>query len=539
MEPLEQLNNLESLKWLLWKTAPEGTYLTVIPENVPKEWNINSIKNVLIKSRILNFNLAKIETAIKAASGQMELIGPPFESFEEGKRRYLHLQVTPIQVRFAIDISILKTDFRITVADVLFILAEKAVSYGIDLSAIEEILSSEIYGQEFVIASATMPISGKDATITEVIPIDPDAKPFLNENDTVDYKKWDNIRQIKKEDVICIRTPPTPGIPGISVFGLPLSPPPGEDYALPQGLNTKAIDNETKLVANITGFLYRDGRNICIGGLYIVRGDVDFKTGNIDYYGDVLIRGNVNAGFSVIADGNISIEGFAESAHIESKNGNVSIKGSAFGLNNGIIIANKNISTNNIQDTKIKAGKILSVKGHIRNCQIETENLEMMSNGQILGSTVLFRGNLKCGCIGGKTETLNEFVFVENERDQLKEELQKLNELLQKLDKAIALLNSKIFSLEPSNRTPELENQKKLFMSQLRACNDSKELMVEKRKKLLRLIEFMPNKEELIKAYTLSPVLKVSIFGSTREYKQELSHFKISWRAGGIKMESI
>ena len=539
MDFLDNINKYEEYKWLIWKIESNGTYLTVVPKLIPQNWNISEIKKILINNRIVNFNIAKIENAIKAASGQMELVGPPFELFEEGKRRYLRLQVTPIQARFAIDSAILQTDHRITTTDVSFLLEEKSVVYGIDYDTIEEILSKDIYGHEFIIATASPPIAGKDAVINEIIPIDLDAKPFLNEDGTADYKKWENIRQIKEGEIICTRTPPTPGISGTSVFGHPLSPTPGEDYALPAGSNTNAIDGETKLVAAINGFIYREGRDICVGGVYIIKGDVDFKTGNIEYFGDILIRGNITAGFSIVAEGNVSVEGYIESAHVESKKGSIFLKGSVFGQNKATIIADKNINADNVQDSLLKAGQTIAVKGQIRNCKIETKDLEMPMEGQIISSSVSFSGHLKCGSIGGKIESLNEFTLIESERQQFKDELRNVNELGQKLDQAIVVLQSKLLAIKPSDTSPETLNQKKLLSSRLYTCNNSKDQLQLKRKKLVRLIDVMPDKDALITAHLLLPALRVSMYGSLKEFKNELSRLKISWKNGGIKMESL
>ncbi|MDR1831013.1 MAG: FapA family protein [Candidatus Fibromonas sp.] len=539
MQQLDSINIKDNYRWLLWKISQEGTYLSVVPEFVPKSWETEEIKRILLRNKIINFDIVKIESVIKKASGQMELVGPPFEHFEEGKRKYMHLQVTPIQVRFAIDVSILRTEYRLKINDISFLLAEKAVVYGIDYDTIEEILSKEIYGQEFIIATATPPIAGQDAVISEIIQIDPDAKPFLNEDGTVDYKKWDNIRQVKEGEVICTRTPPTLGLPGISVFGHTLSPIPGEDYALPVGANTQPIDDETKLIATINGFLYREGRDICVGGVYIIKGDVDFKTGNIDYSGDILVRGNVITDFSVVAEGNISIEGFVESSYIESKTGNVFLKNSVFGQNRGKVIAARNIYAENVQDCTLNAGQTVKVKGQIRNCKIETKDLEMPGDGQIISSSIFFRGALKCGSIGGKTESLNEFTLVENERQQLKDDLQEVNGILLKLNKAIDILETKLFAIKPSDKSPESENERKLLISQLATCNSSKEQLQAKRKKLIRLIEIMPDREALITARLLLPVLKVSIFGLNKEFRQELSHLKIGWKSGTIRMEPL
>ena len=529
----------ESHKWLSWKISPEGTYLKVMPESVPKSWDIKEIRKTLLKNEVMNFDISKIEKVIKSASGEMELVGPSFEFFEKEKRKYLHLQATPIQARFSIDVGILATNCKISVADIAFILAEKSVVYGIDYDIIEEIVSNEIYGQEFIIASANPPVMGSDAVITEVVAIDPDVKPFLDENGNVDYKKWDNIRQIKQGETICTRVPPTPGIPGTSIYGHALSPNPGEDLALPFGRNTKIIDNETKMVAAIDGFLYRYGRDICVGNVYIIEGDVNVKTGNINYSGDVLVKGSVNTGFSVTADGNISINGFVEAARIESKKNSVFLKGSVFGLNKTTITAEKNITAENIQDAVINAGKTIIVRGHIIGCKIKTENLQMPSGGNLINSSVEFRGRVKCGVIGGKSESLNEFTLVENEREQYKEELAKINEMLLKLDKAINALQYRLLTSKTQPQNAEIQEQVKLFSSQLSTCVDNKEQFTAKRKNLIRLIEIMPDRNDLIIVRRIAPVLKVNIFGRSREFKQELTDLKISWKNGAIRMDAI
>jgi uncharacterized protein (DUF342 family) len=540
MKPENLTSINESLNWLSWKISKNGTYLTVTPGLVPKNWSIKKIEETLVQNKILNFNIEKIEAVIKAASGKMEHIGPPFELFEDDKRKYIHLHVTPIQARFSIDVGILTTSGRLTMADISFVLEEKAVVYGINYEVIEDILANESYGQEFVIASADPPVLGLDASVAEIIPIDPDIKPFLDENGNADYKTWENIRQVRKGDVICTRVPPTPGIPGTSVFGHPLSSSPGEDMALPAGLNTKTIDNETKLVAAIDGYLYRAGRNICVGNVYVISGDVDAKTGNIEYSGDVIVKGNVNAGFSVVADGNISIEGSVEAAYVESKQNNVFLKGSVFGLNKTVISAAKNITAENIQDSKVKAGKTVTVAGQIRGCEIETENLEMPSStGQILGSKIAFRGRINCGIVGSETGTLNEFTLAENQQEQFKEDLQKTDGLLQRLNKAIELLGAKLASLKSVQATPELEEQKKLLGSQLSTCEMNKEQLTAKRKNLIKLIDIMPDRENMVRIRQLSPILKVSAFNVSKEYRHELADLKISWKNGDLRMDSI
>jgi uncharacterized protein (DUF342 family) len=76
----------------------------------------------------------------------------------------------------------------------------------------------------------------------------------------------------------------------------------------------------------MNGFVYRLGNLICVSSIYIAEGGVNFKTGNIDYDGDVLVRGDVLPGFTVSADGNINIEGAVEAATITSRNGSIVVR---------------------------------------------------------------------------------------------------------------------------------------------------------------------------------------------------------------------
>ena len=46
--------------------------------------------------------------------------------------------------------------------------------------------------------------------------------------------------------------------------------------------------------------------------VYVVPGDVDFSTGNIDFIGSVKVMGSVRNGFSVKAEGNVEIMGRLE-----------------------------------------------------------------------------------------------------------------------------------------------------------------------------------------------------------------------------------
>ena len=71
----------------------------------------------------------------------------------------------------------------------------------------------------------------------------------------------------------------------------------------------------TIMYAAIDGlFTLTGGETINVFPIYEVNGDVDYHTGNIDFVGTVVIRGNVLTGFRIRAAGDIRIVGGVEGA---------------------------------------------------------------------------------------------------------------------------------------------------------------------------------------------------------------------------------
>jgi uncharacterized protein (DUF342 family) len=83
------------------------------------------------------------------------------------------------------------------------------------------------------------------------------------------------------------------------------------------------------LVAAIAGQPVQARGGMVVEPVYTVQ-DVDTGTGNVDFDGSVVIQGDVAAGMTVRASGDIEIGGTAEAASLEA-GGNIVIKGGALG----------------------------------------------------------------------------------------------------------------------------------------------------------------------------------------------------------------
>lgn len=531
--------------WLLWRNTPEGVYLTVRPDILPAERSIERIKERLIGSRVMNFDPVRIAAAIGRASGEPELVGAPFVRFNDEKLRHLFLQVSPFQVRMAVRSSILNTDLRITRADVDFLLMEKGVVHGIDWETIDYLLAGEVYDQETIVASADPPLNGIDGEICEMIAIDPDARPVLLDDGSVDYRNLENIRKVGPGDVVCVRVPPTQGIAGTSVYGKPLYPQSGRDIRLPAGSNLVENADHTQMTAACAGYLYRRNGLIHVGNIYVVHGDVCFKSGNVDYCGDVLVQGNVLTDFRVVADGDITIEGAVEGAEIISRNGNVVIRDALFGKGKAVVRAANNILLGVAQDCELQAGGEIKVRRYLRNSQVQAKSVNAaFPECEISGCRIHFAESVRACQLGSKNANPNQLVLVEHEREKYMAQAQDLEVAVGKLRLAVQELENRLKVARIQLRSqaisppPELTNRVQLLGSQLQAIQSKLEWAEERRKRTLRYLDVLPDRADLVQADLLEPILKVSIYGQEKEYRAAVSKWRIGWKSGTIRMES-
>lgn len=538
--------NLED-RWLQWSNTADGVFLTVRPDILPAERSLERIKDKLIAHRVMNFDQARIAEAIAAATGEAVYVGTPFVRFNDEKIRHLFLQVTPLQVRLAVRSTILTTDLRITRADIDFLLMEKGVVYGIDWETIDYLLQSDVYDQETIIASSDPPVNGKDGEVHETIAVDPDSRPILLDDGSVDYRNLENIRKVGKGDVVCVRIPPTPGIPGKSVYGKPLPPTPGRDIALPAGNGMDIVKDQTQMVASHSGYLYRRNGLIHVGNIYVLHGDVCFKSGNIEYTGDVLIQGSVLSDFKVIADGDITVEGTVEGAELVSRNGSVMVRDSVFGKGKAVIKAARNILVGVAQDCDLEAGEELRVRRYLRNCTCRVETLEASAKDcEVSSCTVHFRKQARCHQLGGRSSSPNLFVLIENEREKYMNQAQELEQAVtrlrmasQDLENKLKVVRIQLKSLLSPGPSPELANQAQLLTSQLQTIKGKLEWADDKRRRTLRFLDVLPDREDLLIAQDLQSVLRVSVYGQEKEYRSSVRKWRIGWKSGAIRMESV
>jgi len=243
--------------------------------------------------------------------------------------------------------------------DIISEMVKNGVKYGVAEDMIAGFLANRNYGETMILAEATLPVEGSDAKIQFFFNTDLTQKPKVNEDGSVDFHHLDVISSVSAGDLLAELTPAVTGKPGIDVCGNLLRPVKVKQKILRVGKNIKLSEDGTKAYSEVNGHATVEGEQVFVSNMYEVPANVDTSTGDIEYEGNVMVRGNVIAGFSIKARGDIVVEGVVEGANLEA-GGHIILKRGIQGMDRGVLKANGNVISRFIESATVEAGGYVS-----------------------------------------------------------------------------------------------------------------------------------------------------------------------------------
>jgi len=288
----------------------------------------------------------------------------------------------------------------ITLEEVINACKRENIKVEIDEKLVEKQLH-ETNPVEIAIAKGIKPTDGKDGYIEYKFNMS--AKPqFIPEDGhSVDYKAAMQIALVKAGDILADVIPPTEGKDGMDVRGEPLKAENGSPakYFLGEGLEEK----DGHLIATTAGTpSVKDGL-ITIRRSYILQGDVDLSTGNINFPGTVVIHGNVTDGFEVVSEENIVVNGLIAGAKIKAK-GYVKCAGGIQGNGRAEIISGSYITAKFINAATVVAEGDILVTKNAMHSNISCLG-ELRLGGSIIGGVATVFKSVECAELGSETGT--------------------------------------------------------------------------------------------------------------------------------------
>lgn len=194
------------------------------------------------------------------------------------------------------------------------------ITYGIKWESLPSILK----GGKHCIAQGLKPKNPIDDKIKYLYNNKSENKP-VETNGKVDYLSIGTIDSVEAGTVIAIREEGEDGKAGYDVYGAIIQSTKKKTTKFKKGPGSEIINNGNRVIASIKGMVSIKNDTICVFPIHNISGDVDVKTGNIQFDGDVVVRGNVKEGFKINAGNEVTIYGNVAEANISS-GGNLKIE---------------------------------------------------------------------------------------------------------------------------------------------------------------------------------------------------------------------
>lgn len=296
---------------------------------------------------------------------------------------------------------------------------------------------------KILVAKGKEVTNGYDEYFIPMINLEKKAGKVL-EDGRIDFKEVDSIVEIKKGQEILKRIPAVKSVDGLSIYGEKIS----ASFERKQGFIkgdylVESANDKNVFISDINGCLNIEGKKVSISPVAIIKGNVDYDSGNIDFSGSVHVMGSVLPGFSVKAKGNIVIEKNADDAYIEAE-GDILVKNGIGGKGSMKVVSGGKIKSKYIINSSIEAVKEIEVEDSIINSKVFSNDKIMLTakHGTIIGGEAIARHEIIINVAGVENENITKLtvgvsLFIEREIVEIKKDYDyvktELDEIMMKI----------------------------------------------------------------------------------------------------------
>lgn len=305
-----------------------------------------------------------------------------------------------------------------TLESILKLAEEKGIVFGLRKKAIQTMLSEKIYDRKVILAKGKDVKHGTDAiikyTFQKTSNIENTSSKSTKDVKSIDFKELNLFQNVAVDEILAQKIPLTYGEDGIDIFGKTISAKVPKDIQIIPGRNTYLTDDEMYLKSQIDGQLIQKGKSLSVEPLLTIPGNVDYATGNIDFLGSVIVKGNVISGFSIKSGEDIYIEGLVEDCELTAE-GSIIVNNGILGNEEFLhtIYAKEGIKAQFIQHMKIKTNGSVEVNKHILHSTVEAGDKVIVTSGtgKIIGGEIKAQKGIECNIAGGPFETPTKLIL--------------------------------------------------------------------------------------------------------------------------------
>lgn len=326
--------------------------------------------------------LAQLRQQLKREAKIQETIIPAgdTEGDAEGEKqdsKYVTVYISDDAMSASIVLSTPLGNELYSVPEVVHALRENGVVLGLNTQAIMDAINLGMYEEEIEAATGKAVVQGEEGYYEFLVDMEARKTSLIREDGTVDYSSVGKLTNIAKGDKIAVYHPATQGSAGYSVLGAEIPPKYAKDLPRLRGKYIE-MNSEFEYFATIDGKISLRDYNVEILNIYEINDDIDLTKGVVEFYGDMIINGNVETGAVIRAGRNLTITGTVGNAKIfaggdimltrgiqGAEKAKISCRGDLYAdfIEYANIEVNGDIHANYIMNSNVKAKGRVSVEG--------------------------------------------------------------------------------------------------------------------------------------------------------------------------------
>lgn len=421
-----------------------------------------------------------------------------------------------------------------TVAQIEELLKAHQIKQGIIRKNIEEGIEAEDCQYEILAAKGKEASNGKNGYYEFFFKTECAKTPEVLENGNVDYHKLHNFEGVNEGALLARYCPATNGQYGYTVTGELIKPVNGRD--IPKLLGKGFVFKDNQYFAQTSGKIeLKNETCLYVEHVYEVKGNVDYAQGDIDFDGDVVVRGNVLKGFTIKATGNIIVDGNVEGAVLISDR-DIVLREGMLGNMTGRIQAKEYIYGKFLEACSIAAGESIYAN-YLMNCNVKAFGKLILTGnkGYLLGGEIKAVKGIIANKIGNLSELYTKVSVGVDE--EMTEEIEELKKEIMELTAEINKEQKRLKAIESNDMERLLFLKRDERYLQLVACQTAK---IDKREEKLLQYQNMKtlmadaNRARVSVKTTLFPGVMVEIGSYRKRIMDEMKRVTVMMSDGNM-----
>lgn len=377
---------------------------------------------------------------------------------EQGKEGHYRIRISEDEMEAFLEVAGGEAELNRT--EILKALRNHDIVYGILYDEIENMIHQKNLRKPVLIARGKPTIGGEDGRYEFFFRTQVARTPKELEHGNVDYRNVEWFETVQEGQKLAYYHSATPGENGITVTGKNIPAKRGREQSILTGSGFKRMPDGKTYISLMQGIVTLHEFCLEVANLLIMD-KVNLSTGNVNFRGNVYVKGNVGSGTRIQADGDVFVKGFVESAEIVC-GGNAVLRQGMNASGNGYINAGKDVIGYFFEATEVYA------KGNIQgdyflNCRLYAEEKVIASGkkGMLAGGSTFAEKGLRVYTLGNQAGLFTQVKLGLTERFAKEEE--DINMIIRGVNKELFILQNAL--MEFQRKYPaEVRNTMELYL---------------------------------------------------------------------------